>query len=567
MAKPFTDEFQLNLEDFFNSLIPEENPAPPRVKKPKIANEFGNKIGGSRRDMWAKAVSISDLSEMNDAEKETFVKKDTVWPKPDYAALLAEGRSLAAVYYIKKVRDSIENKITSARFAKLYIEAVNEIEKGVLETKTDDDIGDYWSELRYDPKFIEDRSGRYITPTDLFRTVGVRKVLKALQYTAWKCNREAKEKGFLLSDDEKLLRSYHYAVIPTDSYELDDRNGSFWIEYKDADGRKKYSNILNYTPEIAEQIENGGYILLVESKIIGVYETEDEADECLMKTLKELKAKENKPKAERRKSFCYERLEQLVQSNGDETERTGEDYLNTFKFYGGEFGNYVSQNERRKNLSMCYTSFMNIARALNIEPSEVSLGGKLSIAFGARGKGNALAHYESLRDVINLTKLRGAGSLAHEFGHALDFIFGKSICGKSFAKMWDEYSVASLKIKCPEAYAVLNTMLYRNGHYSDFYNSSRAMDRNYSKDSGGYWSSGVEMFARAFACFIKDKLKDLGIQDDYLCGHADGACGIDSAGNKIVAVPMGDERKEINAAIETLISKLFSKEEVAEETA
>lgn len=44
----------------------------------------------------------------------------------------------------------------------------------------------------------------------------------------------------------------------------------------------------------------------------------------------------------------------------------------------------------------------------------------LAIAFGARGSGAALAHYEPERNVINLTKMKGAGCLAHEWGHALD---------------------------------------------------------------------------------------------------------------------------------------------------
>lgn len=45
---------------------------------------------------------------------------------------------------------------------------------------------------------------------------------------------------------------------------------------------------------------------------------------------------------------------------------------------------------------------------------------RLAIAFGSRGKGRALAHYEPARVVINLTKMKGAGSLAHEWGHAFD---------------------------------------------------------------------------------------------------------------------------------------------------
>lgn len=52
---------------------------------------------------------------------------------------------------------------------------------------------------------------------------------------------------------------------------------------------------------------------------------------------------------------------------------------------------------------------------------------KLAIAFGSRGRGKALAHYEPGRVVINLTKMKGAGSLAHEWGHAFDDYLGMKV--------------------------------------------------------------------------------------------------------------------------------------------
>ena len=43
------------------------------------------------------------------------------------------------------------------------------------------------------------------------------------------------------------------------------------------------------------------------------------------------------------------------------------------------------------------------------------------MAFGSRGRGKALGHYEPSRKVINLTKEKGSlGALAHEWLHALD---------------------------------------------------------------------------------------------------------------------------------------------------
>ena len=43
------------------------------------------------------------------------------------------------------------------------------------------------------------------------------------------------------------------------------------------------------------------------------------------------------------------------------------------------------------------------------------------------------------------------------------------------------------------------------------------MGKECEKD-GGYWESNTEMTARAFACYVKDRLP---YASDYLAGHAD----------------------------------------------
>ena len=42
------------------------------------------------------------------AKPKNFVKKDNVWKKPDYAAMLEEGIPLGVVYFIKKARDGLK---------------------------------------------------------------------------------------------------------------------------------------------------------------------------------------------------------------------------------------------------------------------------------------------------------------------------------------------------------------------------------------------------------------------------------------------------------------------------
>lgn len=99
-----------------------------------------------------------------------------------------------------------------------------------------------------------------------------------------------------------------------------------------------------------------------------------------------------------------------------------EDLVKQFGVRGVEFGHWVNDSVGKYHLKRCAEAFTDLADVLGIDDKDVSLNGRLAIAFGARGKGSALAHYESDRKVINLTKYGGAGSLAHEWGHALDNI-------------------------------------------------------------------------------------------------------------------------------------------------
>lgn len=111
-------------------------------------------------------------------------------------------------------------------------------------------------------------------------------------------------------------------------------------------------------------------------------------------------------------------------------------FLNAFGFTGGEFGNWIPQDERQRLLNMAFDGLMDLAEILRIPPRAISLNGQLSIAFGARGHGltGAAAHYERQRAVFNLTRLNGAGSMAHEWFHALDHYFGAQDRGETLAK-------------------------------------------------------------------------------------------------------------------------------------
>ena len=70
--------------------------------------DFGENIGGSKKDLWKdRGLDVKDLDAMNEREAEKFVKKDNIWKKPDYEAMLEDWIPLGVVYFIKKARDGL----------------------------------------------------------------------------------------------------------------------------------------------------------------------------------------------------------------------------------------------------------------------------------------------------------------------------------------------------------------------------------------------------------------------------------------------------------------------------
>lgn len=133
----------------------------------------------------------------------------------------------------------------------------------------------------------------------------------------------------------------------------------------------------------------------------------------------------------------------------------GDDFMSAFGLRGVEFGNWNNQSERQALMNDAYDGLSDLADVLGIPAKAIGLNGDLALAFGARGHGlnSARAHYERDRVVINLTKENGAGSLAHEWFHALDAYLGRQD-GKA-PSQWDVGAdgTRTLKTRGVEDYA------------------------------------------------------------------------------------------------------------------
>jgi hypothetical protein len=204
----------------------------------------------------------------------------------------------------------------------------------------------------------------------------------------------------------------------------------------------------------------------------------------------------------------------------DGADVTPEQFAEAFGFRGVQFGNYVELARRQGDLNNAYDALMDLAGVLNIPPRALSLNGALGLAFGARGRGKQgkitpAAHYEPGHVVINLTKTKGAGSLAHEWWHALDNYFSRARSDPEGYVSERPYERGDgVRPEMVAAFREIAQTIQKSG----IPERSKKLDRSRSNP---YWGQGREMTARAFESYIIAKLHDQGAANDYLANIVD----------------------------------------------
>ncbi|MDR1529833.1 MAG: hypothetical protein LBS40_05480 [Burkholderiales bacterium] len=94
-------------------------------------------------------------------------------------------------------------------------------------------------------------------------------------------------------------------------------------------------------------------------------------------------------------------------------------------------GNWVLKdvNSAKFHVERCAEAFADLADMLDIPDRQISFNSRLAMAFGARGSGgknSARAHYEYVQRIINITKMAGGGTLAHEWFHSVDNLLSEA---------------------------------------------------------------------------------------------------------------------------------------------
>lgn len=536
----------------------------------KEIKDFGEKIGGARKDVWAlRGLILDDILKMTSGEKVKYIKRDNIWKKIDEKALL-ETQPRIYVYWLKQIHSCIYPDLkhigSDEAAIEKYIKGVTTFRDYILSAANAVEAAKLNEDMLYG-KIFHHVHGVYYELNDEYQgVINDRKLLKLHNksnnfFSSLKV--EMDKKGFGWTKEEFCRNDYeiHYIDGITCEIEKDYANKTYLVIRKDC---SKYFYCLQDVNLPAVLINQYALLNKNSNYVIAFDENKDVLESMIDRLVKlRVESEAKKPKKsnsrkQKKGKWIPPQLTHLKREGKDHRHGhnvTGDDFMKCFGIRGGEFGNWTNDHDRQVNLNMAFDAFCDMADALNISRRDIGLigleTGALAIAFGARGHSGALAHYEPEREVINLTKMKGAGSLAHEWGHALDDYIGKMSEIHRFGKL------ASMSLndqKIPYCFRSVILALCRNEDHkiTKYYSDSSTFGGMFNTSGHGYWTSNEELFARAFACYVKDKLSG---RNDYLVGHAD-IGKAEHQGKTIYVYPVGEERNQFDQKMDEMIQGL-----------
>lgn len=508
---------------------------PEKAEKPQL-EDAGEKLGGARKDQVPSARQ--DLTD-EDIASQPLSK---IWPKSEIEAI--EDPFLAAT--AQTLRDEIPAKPKKRFKLNQWVQKVQEVRR-LMTYAADMNQDEFLQRLAERPSLehltTKIRLLQNLDRKHWSRIGDVKSYPDAYRYENGKpvpsphsiveidkrriVERESGDPVQALDEIKRTLEGEQETQQKKMQFEVRGQKGSYFINKK---GDPEYRPLkwFNDRREALEYVKNNNDALVAAWEDVKARDNVGEKD---------IRAAENRPR--RGKDHRQGR------------DVSSEEFANTFGFRGVEFGKWVKQGkaakERQEMLNQAYDSLMDLADLLNLPPRAMSLEGTLGLGIGSRGRGWAAAHYEPNRLVINLTKTRGAGTLAHEWFHALDNYFQrKRGTGPTRESSYITYQPESHYKHQPTGFTVSETRFKEmsergalRGRQEDWVkvegvrpevervwadlvktlDESPMAQRSRNIDKGksdGYWSRVIERAARAFENYVIARMMQEGYHNDYL---------------------------------------------------
>jgi len=524
-------------------------------KQPKKIEDFGEKIEGAKKMIYKRLNDVTETDIINQPLSKTF-------PRPDFVQLVKDGTlSEDGALVLKFLYDNIPPKPRKQYRLQGWAKTVQQ----------DIDIFTDLLDNKENGKKIADKL-REPLMTNLNNKFNLfEEVQKALGFPNEDINMGVYEiKKFHRGEKAENVLGTTYSIVKS-PYIISDHKTA----QEAADALKKMfaankEKSKDVKLSIYQDRKTGKYFIGKKTatgvfRLIDGIETVQEARNKVKNEMAQLQELWNSVniKPEERRETNRKRIGTDYR-NGKNI--TPEEFGNTFGFRGVQFGNWVENDKRQNDLNQACDALMDLSTALNVSSRALSLGGELGIAFGARGSGKYSAHYESGQVVINLTKTRGAGSLAHEWWHALDSYFSRKRGDKSgflTQSPRQKMNVVGREVAPDESLRTELIDAFKNVvetiRKSELPNRSKKLD---STRSDLYWSTIEEMSARSFENFIIEKLGATNEQNDYLANFKETEEWIKSGlDTNNYPYPTKEETPAINEAFQQFFDTIQEKQE------
>lgn len=446
--------------------------AKPKSKPDAKLEDAGDQLKFNKKGMFRSGgLKWSDIASENDALKVKLAGKEKIWARPSWEQIIEaqpadqrDGFRMAA-HLVKQVYDALPKQapVKTDEGIQQYIEAVTELRAAAeaflgdgdalagvlsgLSQKAANRMSRSFSILDMQANnkistaplfaalFPEQAAGKRFergTPANTKGQMIGSKAIKAMQWGAddavkamkaikagWPAKQEAWEKqGYAVHLLDSAMTGRYFGMDDGKIAAHLLLGGRSVDELGIFDTRTKAEAAVE-----AKSKELVGQFLVLDKRkrMLGAFLTEAEATDFARAQVAR--------KAEPEQQAAEQASEEWDARTGeprrpDNKDVSPEDLIEAFGFRGVNFGNWVKQGERRRHLNAAYDAFADLAELLGMPPKAVSLNGMLGVAFGAQGGGKFAAHFVPGVNEINITKTRGAGSLAHEWAHALDHYFG-----------------------------------------------------------------------------------------------------------------------------------------------
>jgi hypothetical protein len=397
--------------------------------------DAGEELSYNLRNRRTAGLKWDEIKDQEAALRVKEVTKAKVYPKPDYAALAGNDQmgSKVIAHLIKQVYDSIAPVPATGRTAptdeqlRQYIEAINRVmDDAIAWAKDAVFVSTYRAASNGKPLMEAIYPSGWRDSRAEALLLGGNKFLSALQPGYDEVKRADKDIGKGWPAKREAWQTQGFKVLETaESVQVRPTNvdGKYYLAI---DGH--YSQAFPTEAEASAALDKLQPWLLLNKngRMVSQHASGDAATEAAREATK----RGGKEAGVSDKGIKVTAAQRIGVSHRAEGENVTSDRLvEAFGFKGINFGTWMkgkgNEVERQLHLNHAYDSFMDLADIMGVPPKAMSLNGMLGIAFGAQGRAGAAAHFVPGVNEINLTRESGAGSLGHEFAHALDHYFAR----------------------------------------------------------------------------------------------------------------------------------------------